>query len=112
MNKRTAIAVLILSTAVALSACTVTPARVSVSGPYVGIWAPHPPPPPRVEVMPSPPGHDYFWAPGYWHWESNQHRWIDGHWEPRREHEHWVPHQWDRDEHDQWRLNGGHWHRD
>ena len=103
--------VLILAAAIGVSACTVTPPHVSYSGPSVVVWAPVAPPPPRVEVITVPPRHDYFWVPGYWHWEQNQHRWIDGRWEQRREHERWVPHRWDHDERGQWRLNGGYWQR-
>ena len=111
MKNRSAAVVLVLAIAVGLSACAVAPTRVSVSGPSGGIWSPMPPPP-RVEVISSPPSYNYFWAPGYWHWEANQHRWVDGHWEQRREREYWVAHRWDRDDHDQWRLNGGYWHHD
>jgi hypothetical protein len=105
-------AALIIAAAVGLSACTITPPHVSVAAPSVVVWAPVAPPPPRVEVMPPPPSHEFFWVPGYWHWEANQHRWMDGHWERNREREHWVPHRWDPDERGQWRLNGGYWHRD
>ena len=108
MSKST-LCVLIVFAAIGVSACTVTPAHVSVSAPSVVIWAPVPPPAPRVEVIPPAPRHDYFWVAGHWHWEGNQHHWVDGRWEQHREHEHWVAHRWDRDEHGQWRLNGGYW---
>lgn len=96
-----------------LCACTVTPARVTVRAPsidYPVVVIPHAPPPPRVEVYGAPPGHDYFWLPGYWAWRNNTHFWVDGHWEHNREQEHWVPHRWEHDEHDGWRLHEGYWH--
>ena len=97
---------------IGVAACTVVPPHVSVRAPSVVVWAPVPPPAPRVEVIPPPPRHDYFWVPGYWHWQSDRHQWIDGHWEQHHEHEHYVPHRWDQDEHGKWRLNDGYWHRD
>jgi len=105
-------ATLLSAAVIGLCACTITPAHVTVGAPAVVVWAPMAPPPPRVEVMPPPPSHDYFWVSGYWFWEGNQHRWVDGHWEHHREYEHWVPHRWDHDERGQWRLTGGYWHRD
>jgi WXXGXW repeat (2 copies) len=111
-KKSAAYAALVLAGAVGLSACTVTPPHVTVSGPAVAIWAPVPPPVSRVEVMPAAPGHDYFWVSGYWHWEGERHIWREGHWERLREREHWVPHRWDRDDDGRWRLSGGYWHRD
>lgn len=95
-----------------LSACTVTPARVTFTPPVVVVMAPVRPPPPRVEVMTPAPSHEYFWVYGHWRWEGNEHRWHEGHWERRREHEHWVAHQWDQNEHGQWRLHEGYWRPD
>jgi len=112
MYKQALTGTLLVLGVLGLSACTVTPSRLEMRAPSVAIWAPVAPPPPRVEVIPVAPSRDHIWIPGYWHWESNQHRWMEGHWEERREHEHWVPHRWERDDHDQWRLNGGYWHRD
>ena len=112
MNKTSACLIPLLACTLALGACTVVPPRVTISGPSVAVVAPVAPPPPRVEVIPEAPGRDFFWVPGYWHWESNQHRWMDGHWEHHREREHWVPHRWDRDDQDHYRLSGGYWHRD
>lgn len=94
--------------AVWLSVCTVTPPRVSIAAPTVTLWAPVAPPPPGGEVIPPVPGYDYFRIAGHWHREGNEH----GHWEPHRAHEHRVPHRWERDDHDQWRLTGGYWHRE
>ena len=98
-----------------LSACTVTPPRVAISGPTVSFpviaVVSRPPPPPRIEVIEQAPGRDYFWIPGYWGWHENQHVWVGGRWEPHREHEHWVAHHWDRDERGDWRLHNGHWQR-
>jgi hypothetical protein len=105
---------LVLATLItaSLAACVVTPPHVAVRAPAVTIWAPVAPPPPRVEIVPPAPRRDYVWIPGYWHWESNQHHWREGYWEAPHEREHWVPHRWERDDRDQWRLNGGYWHRD
>lgn len=101
-----------LAATAGISGCTVVPPRIAVSGPSMVVWAPLPPPPPRVEIVPPPPRHDYFWVPGHWGWEANEHRWVGGRWEQRREYEHWVPHRWDRDDRGQWRLGGGYWHHD
>lgn len=100
-----------LAGCVALSGCIVAPVH---GRPYAGpvVWAPVAPPPLRVETPPPPPHRDYLWIPGYWHWETNQHRWVDGHWEAPREHQHWEPHRWDRDEGGRWRLREGYWRRD
>ena len=112
INRPFARTLLIVAAVIGVSACTVSPTRVSLSGPAMIVWAPVAPPPPRVEVMPPPPRHDYIWIPGYWHWEASRHRWVDGHWEPHREHEHWVPHHWEHDDRGQWRLDSGYWRRD
>ncbi len=111
MNRHPAFLAFTLAAVFALSACTVVPPRVSVSGPSMVVWAPVPPPPPRVEIIPPPPRRDYVWLPGYWNWEAIHHRWVEGHWESGREHERWVPHRWDEDGHGQWQLSGGYWHR-
>ena len=97
---------------VLLSACTVTPPHVTVTGPTVAIVAPVAPPPARIEVMAAQPGRDYFWVPGYWHWEGERHRWVEGRWERHREHERWVERHWEHEGDGRWRLHGGYWHRD
>ena len=101
-----------LALTLGLSACVVTPPHLSYTPPSVQIIAPVRPPPPRVEVIATPPGHDYFWVYGHWAWDGHEHRWEDGHWEHHREHAHWVAHRWDQDEHGQWRLHEGYWRQD
>ncbi len=107
-----AFAPLALTLALGMSACTVTPPRLTFTPPAIVMVAPVRPPPPRVEVIPPPPSHEYFWVYGHWRWDGNEHRWEDGHWERHREHEHWVAHHWDQDEHGQWRLHEGYWRPD
>jgi len=113
MQKTTLSTALIATVLLGLSACTVTPARVSYSGPTISVpviaVVSRPPPPPRVEVIETAPAQDYFWVAGYWGWRDNQHVWVNGHWERHREHEHWVAHRWDKDERGNWRLHEGHW---
>jgi hypothetical protein len=36
-------------------------------------------PPPRVEVIPAPPGAGYNWVPGHWAWRGARWEWIAGH---------------------------------
>ncbi len=60
-----------------------------------------PPPMPRVEVMPPPPGPGHVWIGGYWRWSGSRHEWVAGHWEARRDTAFWVPGHWYR--------NGGGW---
>lgn len=95
-----------------LSACVVTPARVAYTPPAVVITAPVRPPPPRVEIIPVAPSHEYFWVYGHWAWDGRAHVWEDGHWERHREHAHWVPHRWEQDEYGAWRLREGYWRAD
>ena len=102
----------VVALGIGLSACVVTPGRLTYTPPSVVVMAPVRPPPPRVEVIPTPPGHEYFWVYGHWAWVGTEHRWEDGHWELHREHEHWVAHRWDQDEHGQWRLHEGYWRPD
>jgi hypothetical protein len=106
MNRRAPLKLLSATALLALSACVVTPPRVVL--PTVTVA----PPPPRVEVIGTPPGHDFFWLPGYWGWQGDRHVWNAGRWEQHRPGEHWVPHRWERDERGGWRMNEGRWHRD
>jgi hypothetical protein len=38
------------------------------------------PPPPRPEIVPLPPGQDYYWQPGHWIWRGGDWDWQDGYW--------------------------------
>jgi hypothetical protein len=102
----------VLALGIGLSACTVTPPRLTFTPPSIVAMAPVRPPPPRVEVITAPPSHDYFWVYGHWAWIGNEHRWEDGHWERHREHAHWVAHRWEQDQRGQWALHEGYWRAD
>jgi WXXGXW repeat (2 copies) len=53
-------------------------------GPPPGaIFAPVPPPPPRVEVMGVIPGPGYIWIGGHWGWFEGRYTWSAGRWERR-----------------------------
>lgn len=43
-----------------------------------------PPPAPRVEQRPPPPGRDFLWSQGYWEWHRQRAEWHPGHWEAQR----------------------------
>ena len=83
MKSRLTLAILIAASALGLSACTVTPARVSFYGPpVVDYYDPYPPA--RVEIIAAPVPRHYLWGPGDWrrgppphHWreESRRGRW-------------------------------------
>jgi len=91
---------------IAIAGCVVVPdQRHYVDG--VVLVAP---PPPRDEVIGTPPVAGYVWLPGYWAWVGNRHQWVEGHWAEPRPGRQWVPHQWVR-QGDGWRLNPGHWER-
>ena len=47
--------------------------------PEYPISAAQAPPPAQVEVVPAPPGPDYYWIPGYWGWDGGW-IWIGGSW--------------------------------
>lgn len=64
--------------ALALAACGPGYADVGYT-----ITAPATPPEPLVEVVPSPPGNQYTWVHGYWHWNGREYVWIRGHWAQR-----------------------------
>jgi hypothetical protein len=55
-----------------------------------------PPPAAEVEVVPVPPGPEYFWVPGYHRWNGRHYVWIRGRYE-RRPHHHarWAPAHWE-----------------
>lgn len=110
--KMTAAISLLLTLAAGTSACAISPPQVGVVVTPAAVWAPVPPPAPRFEAMPVAPGPNFFWVPGYWHWQGHHHHWIGGHWEAQRERHYWAPHRWDRDDHGRWRSSGGYWRRD
>jgi len=112
MNQRLTLSLSMCALAVGLTACVVTPARVSFTPPGVALIAPMAPPPPQMEMVPANPGPGYFWVAGFWHWDGHQHRWEGGHWERHREHQQWVPHRWVQDGHGQWAMHEGHWRPD
>lgn len=80
--RKTILALLLASSATALS----LPAAAEI---YVSIA----PPAPRYEVAPAPRA-GYVWAPGYWDWRGNHHVWAKGHWERERHGMYWHPNRW------------------
>lgn len=77
-------------------------------------FIPQPPPDALDEKAPIPPRPEdaYFWAPGYWEWDSNAQdfRWLSGRWDILGEHWLYVPAQY------YWREEGylfvpGYWDR-
>ena len=67
------------------------------------------PPAPRVEVIPPPPGPDYYWVPGYWNWNGTTWIWIGGSWVIRPWHGAvWVGGNWRR-HNPGWVWVRGHW---
>jgi hypothetical protein len=64
------------------------------SGPEV--YVPDPPPQPRLEVRPPPPGRYYVWIPGRWHWDGGRYGWRPGTYRRIRHktHRYWVPGVW------------------
>jgi hypothetical protein len=52
-------------------------------------------PPPRVEVLPPPPGARYIWQPGHWVWNGRAYAWIGGRYIIRRAaYREYVPGHW------------------
>lgn len=70
------------------------------------------PPPPRIEVVPSPPGPESFWVPGRWAWRVGVKRyaWVPGHYRVIRHphHSSWVPGHWQHGPRG-WFWIQGHW---
>jgi hypothetical protein len=97
---------LALMVGIALPGCVVVPDQGHDPGGIVMVA----PPPPRVEVVGSPPQEGYVWFAGYWNWVGGRHEWVAGHWAPGRPGYHWVAHQWVR-QGDGWRIRAGHWER-
>jgi hypothetical protein len=66
---------------------------------------PYPPvPEPQVETVPPPPGGNYVWEPGHWHWNGASYAWAPGHYVVRRPHyARYVPGHW------QWSPRRGAW---
>ena len=103
-GSKTAFALLLLIFAVA--GCVVAPdqehrvdGRVMVA-----------PPPPREELIGTPPNAGLVWIGGYWRWIGGRYEWQGGHYVQERPGYHWVAHTWVR-EGDGWRLHKGHWVR-
>jgi len=67
------------------------------------------PPPPRSEMIGSPPGTSYVWAPGYWTYQNERWVWLPGHWDLRpRAGVNWIPGHWDKEPRG-WVWTPGHW---
>jgi hypothetical protein len=69
---------------------------VNIGAPVVAEGAP---PPPRVEVIGTAPGPDYFWVAGHWTWNGGRWVWLAGSYR-RHPHFHpgggWEQGHWDR----------------
>jgi hypothetical protein len=69
-------------------------AAVLLIGLGIGTAAAQPPnpyaavPPPRVEVIPAPPGGRFVWEPGHWHWNGRTYLWAGGRYIRRGPHFH------------------------
>jgi hypothetical protein len=108
-------ACLLAALAALSTACTVTATapRVVVQPEVVGeVVVARPPPPLRVEVIPSPPpAHPelWVWQPGHWHWDGHEYLWRPGHYEKRPSASaYWVPPEWVA-RNGQWVFRPGHW---
>jgi hypothetical protein len=78
--------------------------------PALAMAQPYPPPPaPRVERIPPPPGQRYAWQPGHWRWNGRQYAWVGGHyWIPPRHFDRYVQGAWVR-RGDRWVWVPAHW---
>ena len=68
------------------------------------------PPPPRVEVVGTPPSPRHFWIHGYYGWVNGAHYWVPGRWEVMRAGWSWSEARWaivGR----RWHFYPGHWYR-
>jgi hypothetical protein len=59
--------------------------NIGVPAPVVVVGQP---PAPRVEVVTTAPGPDYFWIAGRWNWDGGRWVWLNGHYE---RHPHFHP---------------------
>jgi hypothetical protein len=51
----------------------------SASGEYApSQYAPSPPPPMQVEIVPPAPGPMAYWSPGHWAWNGTTYVWVGG----------------------------------
>jgi hypothetical protein len=50
----------------------------NVASAYIGV--PYPPPPARVEIVPTRPREGAVWADGDWSWDGARYRWRAGGW--------------------------------
>jgi hypothetical protein len=92
----------------ALSGCVVEERRPAT----VEILAPRQPPPPRVEIIPTPqrPPDVVEWRPGHWLWDGREYIWVAGEYIERPHHEaRWVPGHWDERPNGTWAWIQGHW---
>jgi hypothetical protein len=73
------------------------------------VIVPTAPPPPRYEVIPTPPREFVEWRPGHWHWDGREYAWIPGEYveRPRRE-ARWEPGHW-AERPNGWVWVEGHW---
>ena len=70
------------------------------------------PPPPKVEVMGTPPEPGYIWMPGYYvHYAKTGYQWNDGQWESPRPGYHWNAPHWDQFR-SKWAVVEGVWEKD
>ncbi len=91
-----------------LMGCETTHRSVVVT-PTGQVIVPNQPPPPRTEVMGTPPVDSYAWVPGYWTYENSHWLWVSGHWQaPPQPGETWVPGYWHRTV-GGWVWTPGHW---
>jgi hypothetical protein len=75
------------------------------------VIAPNPPPEPRVEVRPAPPGPSVVWVGGHWRWAPAERNfvWVPGKYaEPPRARAAWIPGRW-VNRPDGWIFEQGRW---
>ncbi len=95
---------LTLASIAALGAALALPAQAM---PDVTVYYESPPPPLRVETVPSPRT-GYIWTPGYWELRDGRHEWRPGHWERERVGYVYVPPTWVQRE-NRWYFEPGRW---
>jgi TonB family protein len=70
------------------------------------------PPPPKVEVVGTPPEPGDIWMTGYYvHYAKTGYQWNDGQWEAPRPGYHWVAPHWE-EFHSKWAFDPGQWEQD
>jgi YXWGXW repeat-containing protein len=68
------VSLIALALSAGVAGCT---ARVYPASGHVIVRAP--PPPPRYEIVPVAPTHEYVWVGGYWSWGGTRYLWRPGH---------------------------------